>query len=71
MLSDSSQGEDSSGDEAGARPQPEQRLVTRGAMLEVGLVTRNMFQQSCVPAEQSASQKSGAGGAYELSAAGL
>ena len=39
VLSDSSQDEGSSGDEAGARRQPEQRLVTRGAMLEVGLVT--------------------------------
>ena len=37
VLSDSSQDDDSSGDEAGAKPQPEQRLVTRGAMLEVGL----------------------------------
>ena len=72
VLSGSSQDEDSSGDEAGARPQPEQRLVTRGAMLEVGPVTLSvgvdMVQQSCVLADQSASQRSDAGGACGLSA---
>ena len=44
VLSDSSRDEDSGGDEAGAKPQPEQRLVTRGAMLEVGLVRTSLVR---------------------------